>query len=99
MISRYDIKVSRFDKKSFLNTILGFSPYWEYKSFRGYDKDDYSEKKRKLSLTNKIHLKCGCIDCSVLNSIKQPILYSFLLDKPSGYKVFSHPETVHCKKN
>ena len=51
-----------------------------------------------MSVINKILLKCDCIDGSVLNGIRQPILYSFVLDKPSGYEVFSQPETVHYKK-
>ena len=45
-----------------------------------------------------IHLKCDAIDGSVVNGIRQPILYSFVLDKPAGYKVFSEPETIHYKK-
>ena len=51
-----------------------------------------------LSSTNKIHLKCDAIDGSVVNGIRQPILYSFVLDKPAGYKVFCEPETIHYKK-
>ena len=43
-------------------------------------------------------MKCDVIDGSVVNGVRQSILYSFVLDKPSGYKVFSIPETVHYKK-
>ena len=43
-------------------------------------------------------MKCDVIDGSVVNGIRQPILYSFVLDKPSGYKVFCEPETIHYKK-
>ena len=43
-------------------------------------------------------MKCDAIDGSVVNGVRQPILYSFVLDKPSGYKVFSEPETIHFKK-
>ena len=35
------IHALRFDKKSFFNTILGFSTYWDYKI---YDNENYSEK-------------------------------------------------------
>ena len=52
-----------------------------------------------LGNTNKIHLKCDCIDGSVVNGLRQPILYSFVLDKKPGYKVFFEPETIHYKKN
>ena len=34
-----------------------------------------------LSITTKIHLKCDVIDGSVVNGLRQPILYSFVLDK------------------
>ena len=43
-------------------------------------------------------MKCDAIDGSVVNGIRQRILYSFVLDKPSGYKVIDEPGTVHYKK-
>ena len=43
-------------------------------------------------------MKCDCIDGSIQDGLRQPILFSFVLDKPSGYKVFSEPETIHYKK-
>ena len=36
-------------------------------------------------------MKCDVIDGSVVDGVKQPIL-------ASGYKLFSEPETIHCKK-
>ena len=84
----------RFDETSFFHTLMGFTPYWDYKPTGGY----ISDKILNLSTVKKIHLKCDVIDGSVVNSIRQPILYSFVLDKPSGFKVFSEPETIHYKK-
>ena len=84
----------RFDKRSFFHTLLGFIPYWDYKSPGVYN----SDKILNLNTTNKIHLKCDVIDGSVVNGIRQPILYSFVLDKKPGYKIFSEPETEHYKK-
>ena len=43
-------------------------------------------------------MKCDCIDGSVVHGARQPILFSFVLDKPAGYKVFCEPETIHYKK-
>ena len=43
-------------------------------------------------------MKCDVIDGSVVNGLRQPILYSFILDKKPGYKVFCEPETIHFKK-
>ena len=53
---------------------------------------------RNLSTKDKVHLKCIIIDGIVINGFRQPILYSLVLDKPPGYKVFSEHETVHFKK-
>ena len=84
----------RFDEKSFFSTILGFTPGWDYKHYNKY----ISQKIVNLGGTNKIHLKCDAIDGSIVDGFRQPILYSFVLDKLPGYKVFSEPETIHYKK-
>ena len=93
----------RFDKKSFFHTLLKFEPYWDYKptnaihaKFPGvYNADKII---LKLNTKIKIHLKCDCIDGSIQDGVRQPILFSFGLDKPSGYKIFCEPETIHYKK-
>ena len=49
----------RFDDRSFVHTLLGFTPYWDYKPTNSnhtaipgvYTSDKFS----KLSTTNKIH--------------------------------------------
>ena len=94
LLVRSGIIAIRFDEKSFFNTILGFTPGWDYKHYNQY----ISQKIVNLSSTNKIHLKCDAIDGSVVNGLRQPIFYSFVLDKPSGYKVFCELETIHYKK-
>ena len=94
LVVRSGIIAIRFDEKSFFSTIRGFTPGWDYKHYNQY----LSQKIVNLSSTNKIHLKCDCIDGSVVNGIREPILFSFVLDKPSGYKVFCEPETIHYKK-
>ena len=81
-------------KTHFFSTILGFTPGWDYKHYNQY----LSQKIVNLSSTNRIHLKCDVIDGKKVNSDRQPILYSFVLDKPSRYKVFCEPETIHYKK-
>ena len=91
---RYEIRVLRFVDKSFFNTMLSFSPFWDYKN----DNEDFSEKIRKLNIINKIQLKRDCFVGSVLNGVRQPILYNFVLDKPPGYKMFCDPETIQYKK-
>ena len=44
-------------------------------------------------------MKCDAIDGSLVNGLRQPLYYSFVLDKPSGEEVFRESETVHYKKN
>ena len=90
---RAGIIIIRFDEKSFFSTILGFTSGWDYKHYNKYT----SRKVVNLGSTNKIHLNCDCIDGSVVNGIRHPILFSFVLDKKPGYKVFSEPETIHYK--
>ena len=93
----FALRTLRFDERSFFHTLLGFTPYWDYKHTNSSGVFT-SDKLLNLSTTNKIHLKCDVIDGSVLNGVRQPILYSFVLDKLSGYKVFCEPETIHYKK-
>ena len=90
-------------KNRFFYTILGFDPCWDYKPTNAIHADPpgvYTSDKIILNLNtiNKIHLKCDCIDGSVVDGVRQPILFSFVLDKPSGYKVFCETETIHYKK-
>ena len=94
LVVRDGIIAIRFDETSFFSTILGFTSGWDYKHYNKYT----SQKVVNLGSTNKIHLKCDVIDGSVVNGIRQSILYSFVLDKPAGYKVFCEPETIHYKK-
>ena len=91
----------RFDERSFFHTLLGFSPYWDYKLTNSNTPIPgvyTSDKILNLNTINKIHLKCDCIDGSIQDGIRQPILYSFVLDKLPGYKVFCEPRTIHYKK-
>ena len=57
--------------------------------------DYISDKILNISTTNKTHLKSDVINGSLVNCNRQSILYSFVLDKKPGYKVFSEPKTIH----
>ena len=94
LVVRSGIIAIRIDEKSFFSTILGFTPGWDYKHYNQY----LSQKIVNLSSTNKIHLKCDAIDGSIQDGVGQPLLFNFVLDKPSGYKAFCQPETIHYKK-
>ena len=92
----------RFDERSFFHILLGFELYWVYKPTTSnhvaipgvYTRD----KILNLNLVNEKHLKCDVIDACVVNNLRQPILYSIVLDNLPGCKVFCEPETIHYKK-
>ena len=80
-------------KNRFFSTVLGFTPGWDYILSIKYT----SQKFVNLASTNKIYLKCDVIDGSVNDGYRQLILFSFVLDKLPGYKIFCEPETIHYK--
>ena len=84
----------RFDERSFFHTLSGFTQYWDYKPPGVYT----SDKILNLNTRNKLNLKGDVIDGSVVDGLRQPILYSFVLDKLRGFKVFCELETIHYKK-
>ena len=94
LVVKPGIIVIRFHEKLFFTSKLGFTPGSHYKHYNKY----ISQKIVNFSNTNKIHLKCDCIDGSIQNGLRKPILFSFVSDKPSGYKVFCEPETIHYIK-
>ena len=92
----------RFDENSIFKKFIGFTPYWDYKpiiAIHADDPGDYTGDKNLILITKeKIHFKCEVIDGSIVDGLRQPVLYSFILDKPAGYKCFRQPETIHYKK-
>ena len=91
---KFVLGTSRFHQTSFFHTLLGFTPYWDYKPSNVYT----SDKILNLNTVNKIHLKCDIIHGGVVDGVRQPILYSFILEKKPGYEIFSEPETINYKK-
>ena len=74
----------RFDEKSVSHTLLGFTPFWDYKPTNAIHSDSngvYGKNKFLKFNTKKIHLKCDCIDGSVVNGVREPILFNFVLNK------------------
>ena len=86
-----------FTEKSFFYTILGFT------TSRSYPLDDIDgfyqliagsyKSDRPINITgiDKIHLKCDCIQGSIVNSVREPILFSFALSSPPGHKIYKEP--------
>ena len=92
-----DLKINRI-----LKNLLGYAPHWGFKPTFAVHADSpgvyTSEKVLNLNTMYVIHLKCDIFDGSVVNGIRQQLMFSFILNKPAGYKVFYEPETIHYKK-
>ena len=43
-------------------------------------------------------MKCDVIDGSIVGGLRKSILFSFVLDKLPGYKLYCEPETIQHKK-
>ena len=93
-----------FTQKSFFYTILGFT------RSRSYPLDDIdgfyqliagsykSDKPINITGIDKIHLKCDCVNGSIVNGVREPILYSFVLSSPPGHKIYKEPRIKLFKK-
>ena len=93
-----------FTGKPFFFTILG------YTRSRSYPLDDIDglyqlisgayESDRPINITgfDKVHLKCDCINASIVNGFREPILYSFALSSPPGHKIYKAPKIKLFKK-
>ena len=94
-----------FTERSFFYTILGFT------QSRSYPLDDIdshyqiiagsykSDKPINITGIDKIHLKCDCIQGSIVNGKREPILYSFALSSPPGHRIYKEPRVKLFKKN
>ena len=93
-----------FTEKSFFYTFLAFT------QSRSYPLDDIDgfyqliagsyKSDRPINITgiDKIHLKCDCIQGSIVNGIREPILYSFALSSPPGQKIYKESRVKLFKK-
>ena len=94
-----------FTEKSFFYTILGFT------QSRSYPLDDIDgfyqliagsyKSDRPINFTgiDKVHLKCDCIQGSIVNGIREPILFSFALSSPPGHKIYKEFRVKLFKKS
>ena len=93
-----------FTEKSFFYTILGFTqshsyPLDDIDGFYQLTKGSYkSDKPINITGIDKIHLKCDCIQASIVNGIREPILFSLALSSPPGHKIYKEPRVKLFKK-
>ena len=93
-----------FTDKSFFYTILGFTQSHSgplgkidgyFQLIPGIHKGG---KPINITAIDKIHLKCNCIGGSLVNGVREPILYSFAFSSPPGHKIHSQPKVKLFKK-
>ena len=97
-------QTSIFTNKNFVYTTLGFT------QLHSYPLDDLegfyqltawscnSEKPTNITGTDKVHLKCDCIDGSIVSGAREPILYLFGLSSPPGHYIHNQLKIKLFKK-
>ena len=97
-------KTITFSKKISFYEILGFtqSDSVELGDIPGFIQlipgSYQSNKPINNTAFDKIHLKCDCIQKSVVNGVREPVLYSFALSWRPGHKMYKEPRTKLLKK-
>ena len=93
-----------FTKKSFFFSILGFT---QSRSYPLVDIDGFyqliagsykSDKPNNITGIDKVRLKCDCIQGSIVNGVREPILFSFALSSPPSHKIYKEPRVKLFKK-
>ena len=93
-----------FTNKSFCYTILGFTqshqgPLNEIEGFYQILPGSYEGNKPiKITGIDKVQLKADCIQGSIVNGVREPILFSFALSSPPGHKIIKEPRVKLFKK-
>ena len=93
-----------FTEKSFFSTILGFTqsrsyPLDDIDGFYQFVSGSYkSDRPFNITGIDKILSKCDCIQGSIINGVREPILYSFALSSPPGHKIYKEPRVKLFKK-
>ena len=86
-----------FTEKSFFYTILGFTqsqfyPLDDIDGFYQLIAGSYkNDKPVNITGIDKVHLKSDCINGSIVNGVREPVLYSFALSSPPGHKRYKEP--------
>ena len=102
-----DLKINQtliFTNKSFFYTILGFTqshqgPLNDIEGFYQILPGSYkSDRPINITGIDKVHLKCNVVDGSIVNGVREPILYSLALDQPPGHKIYKEPKVKLFKK-
>ena len=55
------------------------------------------EKPNNFTRTNKIHVKSDCINGSIVDGCREPVLFSFALEQPTGHKLYNYTKNLVFK--
>ena len=97
-------QTSFFTEKSLFYTIRGFtqSHFYPLNDMDGFYQmiAGSFQSNRPINITgiDKILLKANCIKGSFVNSVREPILYSFAISSPPGRKIYKEPRIKLYKK-
>ena len=93
-----------FTEKSFLYTILRFTrshsyPLDDIEGFHQLIARSYkSDKPINITGIDKVHLNCNVVDGSIVNGIREQVLYSFALSSPPARKIQNQPRLKLFKR-
>ena len=93
----FNIIPDTISMKSVLTTSNPINFYSELNKVLGFTLTDYpthtSEKPVMISPSEKVHQKCDCVDGSIVNGIREQILFSFNLSAPPGYEIIKRTQS------
>ena len=100
---KFNIQADTISRKSILlssnhivfNSELNLLAFTKTRYTEGTHK---SEKPHMITTTDKVHLKCDCVDGSIVNGIGEQMLFSFNLSALPGYKIIKEPDIILYKK-
>ena len=96
----FNIQADTISMKSILSSSNHIVFNSELNNLLGFTKTRYqagthtSEKPVMITTTDKVHLKCDCVDGSIVNGIREQISFSFNLSAPPGYKIIKEPNII-----
>ena len=89
MKSKLKTNILELMENLLFNTIPGFRTKCEHRHSNEY----IIGRKIFITIKDEIHLKCYCVEGSNSNGVREPIIHSFALDKPSlGFKIWRKRE-------
>ena len=100
----FNFEADTISMKSFLTTSNPIYFNSKLNELLGFTDTNYiegthiSEKPVMITTTDKVHLKCDCVDGSIVNGIREQFLFSFNLSSPPGYKIIKEPNVILYKK-